>query len=225
MPPILDTDDRFRLADLDEPAPGEVAIRVAYAGIQYGDVLLRDGHFPRAAAVRPRLRGRRRIIAVGEGVAPARVGENVTALTGAGAYAEVVVAPAALTLDAEGLTPRTAAGFGWVTPAAYDLINTVTRVRAGDRVLIHAAAGGVGTLAVRFATAAGAGRIVGVVGNPAKAGHAARLADGARRALRLVTDGHVRVEVTAEYDLADLDQAIERLATGATTGKSVLRVA
>jgi NADPH2:quinone reductase len=55
--------------------------------------------------------------------------------------------------------------------------------------------------------------------------HPDRLADSARRALRLVTDGHARVEVTAEYDLADLDQTIERLATGATTGKSVLRVA
>jgi NADPH2:quinone reductase len=311
---ILDTDDRFRLADLDEPVPGpgEVAIRVAYAGIQYGDVLVRDGHFPVPRPFVPGFEAAGEIVAVGEGVDAARVGENVTALTAAGAYAEVVVAPAALTLDAAGLAPRTAAGFGWVTPTAYDLINTVARVRAGDRVLIHAAAGGVGTLAVQFAAAAGAGRTVGVVGNAAQADHAARfgydrvlvreefpealageefdvildpiggparraslellaphgrlavygniatfqpvevsandllmhgkslltynsnllsqthpgrLADSARDALRLVLDGHVHVEVTAEYDLADLGQAIDRLATGATTGKSVLRVA
>jgi NADPH2:quinone reductase len=288
-----------------------VAVRVAYAGIQYGDVLVRDGHFPVPRPFVPGFEAAGRIITVGEGVDQARVGEQVTALTSAGAYAEIVVAPAALTLDAAGLDPRTAAAFGWGTPTAYDLINTLTRVRPGESVLIHAAAGGVGTLAAQFAKAAGAGRIVGVVGNATRTDYAAqfgydqvitreqfpdalseqhfdvildpiggptrhtnlqhlaphgrlavygniatfepvmastndllmagkslltynsnllsqthpdRLADSARHALRLLTDGHIRVDITAEYDLTDLSTAIQRLADGATHGKSILRI-
>src|SRR3954453_19644228 len=137
---ILDTDDRFRLADLDEPAPGpgEVAIRVAYAGVQYGDVLLRDGHFPVPRPFIPGFEAAGEIVAVGDGVDASRVGEQVTALVGGGAYGEVVTAAAVLALDASGVGIREAAGFGWVTPTAYDLIYTVAGVRAGSSVLIHA---------------------------------------------------------------------------------------
>ena len=51
-----------------------------------------------------------------------------------------------------------------------------------------------------------------------------RLADSARRALDLVADAQVRVDVTAEYDLTDLASAVQQLADGSTHGKSVLRV-
>ncbi|MEV0237049.1 zinc-binding dehydrogenase [Nonomuraea sp. NPDC050786] len=311
---VLDTDDQLRLADLDEPTPGpgQVAIAVAYAGIQYGDVLVRSGHFQVPRPFVPGFEAAGQIVAVGEGVDPARVGAQVTALTGGGAYAEVALAPSVLTFDAAGIDPRVAAGFGWVTPTAYDLINTVTRVRPGESVLIHAAAGGVGTLAVQFAKVAGAGRVVGVVGNTERATYAAsfdfdqvlvrekfpdaldgerfdvildpiggparlanlerlaphgrlvvygdiagfepvqvsandllmqgkslltynsnllsqthpeRLADSARRALEAVAEGQVRIDITAEYEPADLDTAVQNLAGGATRGKSIVRIA
>jgi NADPH2:quinone reductase len=310
---ILDTDDQYRLAELDQPAtaPGQVAIRVAYAGIQWGDVLVRDGHFPVPRPFVPGFEASGHIIAVGEGVDGGRVGERVTALTAAGAHAEVVVVDAVLALGVGDLDLRVAAGFGWVTPTAYDLVNTVGRVRPGDRVLIHAAAGGVGTLAAQFAALAGAGRIVGVVGGAAQVDHATRsgchqvvvreefpgglgdegfdvildpiggptreanlrrlaphgrlvvygnissfepvlasandllmegkslvtynsnllsqthperLAGSARRALEHVAAGQVRVDITAEYALADLADAVGRLAGGGTLGKSILRV-
>lgn len=54
--------------------------------------------------------------------------------------------------------------------------------------------------------------------------HPNRLADSARHALRLVAYGHVRVDITAEYDPTDLSIAIQRLADGATYGKSILRI-
>ncbi|GAA0281004.1 zinc-binding dehydrogenase [Actinomadura nitritigenes] len=311
---VLDTDDQFHLTDIDEPTPGpgQVAIRVAYAGIQYGDVLVRNGHFPVPRPFVPGFEAAGHIVAVGDGIDPARIGTPVTALTSAGAYAEVVIAPAVLTLEATGLDPRVAAGFGWVTPTAFDLINTVTRVRPGDSVLIHAAAGGVGTLAAQFAKAAGAATIVGVVGNHDQAGYAApfgydrvlvreqfpdaladdhfdvildpiggptrhanlerlaphgrlavygniatfepvevsandllmngkslltynsnllsethpeRLAASAQQALKLLTDGQVRIDITAQYEPAELDTAIQRLADGATRGKSILQIA
>src|SRR5690349_25163164 len=96
---VLDADDQFRLGDIDAPMPGvgEVAIGVQYAGIQWGDVLVRNGHFPVPRPFVPGFEAAGRIIAVGEGVDESRIGRQVIALTSAGAYAEVVTAPAALT--------------------------------------------------------------------------------------------------------------------------------
>ncbi|WP_241251136.1 alcohol dehydrogenase catalytic domain-containing protein [Candidatus Protofrankia californiensis] len=110
-------------------------------------MLVRDGHFQVPRLFVPGFEASGHIKKVGEGVDVNRVGQPVTALTTAGAYAEVVVAPAVLTLDVGTLPLRTAAGFGWGTPTAYDLVNAVAWVRPGDSVLIHAAAGGVGILA------------------------------------------------------------------------------
>lgn len=62
-------------------------------------------------------------------------------------------------------------------------------------------------------------------GNLLSQTHPEHLADSARRALVLVADGKVRVNITAEYDLADLATAVQRLAEGATHGKSILHVA
>lgn len=311
---ILDSDDNYRVTELDEPTPGpgEVSVRVAYAGIQWGDTMVRDGHFPVPRPFVPGFEASGHIIAVGEGVDENRVGEPVAALATAGAYAEVVVVPAVLALAAGDVPLQAAAGFGWGTPTAYDLVNTAARVRAGENVLIHAAAGGVGTLAAQFATLAGAGRIVGVVGSPRRAEYATqfgfdrvllrdefpaklggeqfdvvldpvggqtrrdslqalaphgrlvaygnissyesvladtndlltggkslvtyngnllsrthpnRLADSARQSLQLLAHGRIRVDITAEYDPADLGVAVQRLREGATNGKSILRVA
>ncbi|WP_328837973.1 zinc-binding alcohol dehydrogenase family protein [Streptomyces europaeiscabiei] len=310
---LFDAEDHYRIAELDEPAPGpgQVAIRVAYAGIQWGDTMVRDGHFPVPRPFVPGFEASGHIVAVGDGVDPGRIGEPVAALTTAGAYAEVAVAPAVLTLDIGDMPLRTAAGLGWGAPTAYDLINTASRVRPGESVLVHAAAGSVGTLTAQFARLAGAGRVVGVAGSTARADYAAQfgydqvllreeypaklgdekfdvildpvggstrhtgleqlaahgrlvaygnlstyepvlantndllmqgkslvtynsnllsqtrpeqLADSARRALGLIADGQVRVDITAEYDLTDLASAVQRLTDGSTQGKSVLRV-
>ena len=310
---LFDAENHYRVTDLHEPepGPGQVAIRVAYAGIQWGDTMVRDGHFPVPRPFVPGFEASGHIVAVGDGVDPSRIGEPVAALTSAGACAEVAVAPAVLTLNIGDLPLRTAAGLGWGAPTAYDLINTVSRVRPGESVLVHAAAGSVGTLAAQLARLAGAGRVVGVAGSTARADYAAQfgydqvllreefrdkagdekfdvildpvggptrrygleqlaahgrlvaygnlstyepvladandllmqgtslmtynsnllsrthpeqLADSARRALDLVADAQVRVDVTAEYDLTDLASAVQQLADGSTHGKSVLRV-
>ncbi len=170
----LDDNDELRMSDLSDPAPGpgEVAIEVAYAGVQWGDVLVRQGHFPTARPYVPGFEAAGHVVAVGSGVDPSRIGEPVTALASGGAFAERVIAPAQLALPLDGIELRTAAAFGWATPTAYDLINTVGAVRPGDRVLIHAAAGGVGTRAAQFAHAAGATEVVGVVATPAQQDYA-----------------------------------------------------
>ncbi len=310
---VLDTDDQFRIAEVAEPVPGphEVAIRVVYAGVQYGDVLVRKGHLPIPRPFVPGFEAAGQIVAAGEGVDQSRIGEHVTALISGGGFGEVAIAPQMLAIGAAQVDPRTAAGFGWVTPTAYDLINTVARVRPGDTVLIHAAAGGVGCLAGQFAATAGAQRIVGVVGNAGQVDYARRfgyhevlvpeefpdavgdeafdvildpiggqtrlaslarlaphgrivvygniatfepvtvstndllmrgqslmtynsnlashtrperLAASATRAMALVADGSVRIDITAEYDLPDVGTAIANLAGGTTHGKSIVRV-
>ena len=172
---VLDDRNQFSVAEVPEPVPGpgQVAIRVAYAGIQWGDVLVRDGHFPVPRPFTPGFEAAGQVIAAGTGVEDVSVGDSVIALTSAGAFAELAVAPAVLTLPASGLDLRTAAASGWTTPTAYDLISTVSRVRPGDRVLIHAAAGAVGTMAAQFARRAGAGTVTGVAGDPARAAYAA----------------------------------------------------
>ncbi|MFJ5073112.1 zinc-binding alcohol dehydrogenase family protein [Streptomyces sp. NPDC088553] len=173
---VLDAADHYRVAELDEPTPGpgQVAIRVAYAGIQWGDTMVRDGQFAVPRPFVPGFEASGHIVAVGAGVDARRVGEAVTALTTSGAYAEVVLAPATLTFGIGGMPLRTAAGLGWGAPTAYDLINTAANVRPGESVLIHAAAGSVGTLAVQFARLAGAGRITGVVSTADRADYAAQ---------------------------------------------------
>ncbi|MFF0433935.1 zinc-binding alcohol dehydrogenase family protein [Streptomyces sp. NPDC004327] len=316
---VLGSDDRFTLATAEAPAPGpgEVAIRVQYAGLQWGDVLVGNGHLPAPRPFIPGFEAAGSIVAVGEGVDTARIGRPVTALTASGAFAEFVTAPAALAFCTDGLDARPAAAFGWATPTAYDLINTVTRVRPGDRVLIHAALGGVGSLAAQFAKASGAARIVGVgggggggggaeqadyaaglgydhlisrtdfpdaladeefdvildpVGGPARLAnldrlarhgrlavygnmatfepvrinanellmngisvlsynsnllsrtHPERLAASAAEALRLLTDRQVHIDISAEYELAEVPAAIRRLAAGGTRGKTVIRI-
>ena len=310
---VLDEHDVLQVAAAADPTPqaGQVAIRVAYAGIQWGDVLVRQGHFPVERPFVPGFEAAGEIVAVGEGVAPSRVGERVTALTPSGAFAEIALAEDVLTFGVGDADLRTVAGFGWVTPAAYALINEVARVRDGDRVLIHAAAGGVGTLAAQFAARAGSSRLVGVVVDedqrryvqdlpydrvvlasefPAALGDEtfdvildpiggdtrtaslerlaphgrlvaygniasfapvqvsvndllaqgtslltfnsnllsqtdpARLAESARAALAHVTNGDVRIDVTAEFPMTDALTALDRLAAGGTHGKSVLRL-
>lgn len=173
---VLTEANEYVLTDVAEPTPGagEVAIRVAYAGLQWGDVLVRQGHFPVPRPFVSGFEAAGRIVAVGPGVDRGRIGEAVTALTSSGAFAEVVVARSRLTFSVGKLPARTAGGFGWIVPTAFDLVNCVARVRSGESVLIHAAAGGVGTAAAQFAKNAGASRIVGVVGRPEQSAYAGK---------------------------------------------------
>lgn len=86
---------------------------MAYAGIHWGDTVVRDGHFPVPRPFVPGFEASGHIAAVGEGVDASRVGEPVTALTTAGACAEVVLAPAVLTWGIGAMPLRTAASLGW----------------------------------------------------------------------------------------------------------------
>lgn len=112
---------------------------------------------------------------------------GVAALTSGGAYAEVVVAEAATVFPLpKGVGLRAAAALPTVLPTAHALLHEVGRLRAGENVLVHGAAGGVGTVAGQLARAAGASAVYGVVSSATKAAIRARvrLRRGVRSACR-----------------------------------------
>lgn len=160
--------------DAPEPGPGQVTIDAVYGGVNFADLKARaEGYRVASLPCVPGLEVSGRIRAVGRGVAGFRVGQDVAALVSGGGYAEVVAADAATVFPLpDGIDLRTAACLPTVLPTAHALLHEVGRLRTGESVLVHGAAGGVGTVAGQLARAAGAGAVYGVTSSEAKAGHA-----------------------------------------------------
>ena len=153
------------------PGPGTVSIDVRYAGVNFKDVMARRGdagyapHWPLVPGVE--VAGTVR--AVGPGVESTAVGREVVALTNAGGLAEVAVADAALTVPVPpGLDLRRAAAAPGAPTSAALLLDALGRVRAGDTVLVHSAAGAVGQAVAQTARRRGVRCLVGAVGSPAR---------------------------------------------------------
>ncbi|WP_069768012.1 zinc-binding dehydrogenase [Streptomyces sp. LUP30] len=161
-------------AGTPEPGPGQVTVDAVYVGVNFADLKARaEGYRVPSLPFRPGLEVSGRIRAVGEGVQGLRPGQEVAALVGGGAYAEVVVADAVTVFPLPaGLDLRTAATLPTVLPTAHALLHEVGRLRAGESVLVQGAAGGVGTVAGQLARAAGAGAVYGVVSSAAKTEYA-----------------------------------------------------
>ncbi|NUP44223.1 MAG: zinc-binding dehydrogenase [Streptomyces sp.] len=155
------------------PGPGEVTVRVAYAGVNFADILARsEGYRVDALPFRPGLEVAGEVVAAGEGVTDLSPGQEVTAFVRGGGYSEIAVVPAATTFPVlPGLDLRTAASLPSVLPTAYALLHEIARLREGDTVLVHSAAGGVGTVAGQLARLGGAGAVYGVVSSMDKAPH------------------------------------------------------
>ncbi|MFV8315386.1 synaptic vesicle VAT-1 family membrane protein [Mycobacterium sp. 23] len=155
-PSVLQVQQR---PDPPAPGPGQLRIDVRAAGVNFADHLARVGLYPDApklpAVVGYEVAGI--VTAVGDGVDPSRVGERVLAGTRFGGYAEIVNVTAAdsVTLpDAVSFEQGAAVPVNYAT--AWAGLHGYGSLRAGERVLIHAAAGGVGIAAIQFAKAAGA---------------------------------------------------------------------
>jgi len=169
----------LRVQDIAVPRParGQVLLRVAYAGVKYAELMARRGEYRKAGVpFVPGLEAAGHIAALGEGVEALRVGQPVTAFTATGGYAEFALASASTTFPLDGYTKdielTTAAAFPTIVPTAYALLAEVARLRAGETVLIHAAAGGVGTVAAQIARHLGARQVLGTVGSPEKVSYA-----------------------------------------------------
>jgi NADPH:quinone reductase-like Zn-dependent oxidoreductase len=145
--------------DPGPPGPGQLRVAVRAAGVNFADHLARVGLYPDApklpAVVGYEVAGI--VEAVGDGVDPSRVGERVLAGTRFGGYAEVVNVAANDSVaipDALSFEQGAAVPVNYAT--AWAALHGYGSLRAGERVLVHAAAGGVGIAAIQFAKAAGA---------------------------------------------------------------------
>lgn len=133
------------------PAPGEVRIAVEAAGVNFADLMARLGQYPDAPPL-PAVMGYEvsgTIDAVGEGVDTARVGEPVVAMTQFGGYSTSVCAPSVqVARRPDGMDAATGAAIPVTGLTAWMMLEVMGRVRAGDRVLVHSAGGGVGLMAL-----------------------------------------------------------------------------
>ncbi|RAG86775.1 quinone oxidoreductase [Streptacidiphilus pinicola] len=160
-------------APTPEPGPGEVAIDVSWAGVNFADAKARSvGYRVDTLPFRPGLEVSGTVRALGPDVTDLAVGQHVFAMLNGQGYAETAIARAATTFAVpEALDLRDAAALGTVLATGYALLHEVARVREGETVLVQGAAGGVGTVTGQLARAAGAGRVLGVVSRPEKAAY------------------------------------------------------
>jgi synaptic vesicle membrane protein VAT-1 len=155
------------------PGPGEVRIAVTHIGVNYADCVIRMGLYESAKKlvgwpITPGFEVAGAVDAVGPGVGDLRVGEPVLALTLFNGYGSSLVVPRAQVFAIPaGLDPAQAAGVPTVFLTAWFALHELAHVRRGEQVLIHSAAGGVGSAAVQLAVRAGA-RVTAVVGAPHK---------------------------------------------------------
>ncbi|MCG2576399.1 quinone oxidoreductase [Dechloromonas sp. XY25] len=156
--------------DLPAPAPGEATVRHHAVGLNYIDTYHRTGLYPVPLPSGIGLEGAGIVEAVGAGVSEVKVGDRVAYAGGPlGAYAEVRNIPAhRLLVLPDSIAFETGAAMMLQGLTAAYLLRKTYRVQAGDAVLIHAAAGGVGLLACQWAKALGA-TVIGTVGSPTKA--------------------------------------------------------
>ena len=146
-----------------QPGPGEVRLRVTAAGVNFIDVYHRTGLYPMPLPLIPGAEGAGVVNAVGPGVETVRVGDRVASTELQGAYAEYAVVPADRVVPIpDGVSDEQAAAVLLQGLTAHYLVHDSYRVQAGDTVVVHAAAGGVGLLLTQLATKLGA-RVIGTV--------------------------------------------------------------
>ena len=159
----------LRVDEVEKPQPGagEVLIRVVVAGVNYADTMLRAGTYFTKPPLpfTPGFEVAGVIEAIGEEVSGLQVGQRVTARLAGGGYAEYVVAKAAQVINVpEGLDFGKATAMlvqGWTA------LGLLKGLHAGQTVLVHAAAGGVGSLLVQLAKLKGA-RVIGTASTTEK---------------------------------------------------------
>ncbi|MEU7815926.1 zinc-binding dehydrogenase [Pseudonocardia sp. NPDC049154] len=154
-PEVLQVADRPAPA----PQPGQVRIRVGAAGVNFADVMTRLGRYPHANITPcvPGFEVAGEVVECGPGVTTPAVGDRVAAVLRGGGYAEQVCVEHRDTVplpDRLGL--EEGAGLLITAATAWAGLRTYGNVQAGERVLVMAAAGGVGTAALQIARAAGA---------------------------------------------------------------------
>lgn len=151
--------DVMRYEDVPDPTPGpgQVLVKQSLVGVNFADIYNRSGLYKINLPYTPGGEGSGTITAIGEGVTNVKVGDLVAYGGAAGAYAELTVGSASSMIKLPpDVDPALAMACLMQGNTAYALAYAVYPIKPGDRVLIHAAAGGVGSLLVQMAKRLGA---------------------------------------------------------------------
>jgi putative PIG3 family NAD(P)H quinone oxidoreductase len=153
--------EALRLTEVADPIPavGEVLIATTAAGVNRADLMQRQGFYPPppGAPPYPGLECAGRIAALGDGVDGWQVGDEACALLTGGGYAELVAVPAGQVLPLpSGTTATEAASLPEVACTVYSNVVQLSGLTAGETLLVHGGASGIGTFAIQLGVALGA---------------------------------------------------------------------
>ena len=182
------------------PGPGQVLIRVAFAGVNRPDVIQRQGFYPPppGASPIPGLEVSGTVVALGEGVDGAMQGQQVCALVSGGGYAEYCLAEAAVCLPVpEGLSLAEAAALPETLFTVWHNVFERGYVCDGETILVHGGTSGIGSMAIMLGKLMGVKVIVTCGG-----------ADKCAAALRIGADHAI------DYKAADFVAEVQRLTGG-----------
>ena len=194
----------LRIEDVPVPqaGPGQALIKISAIGVNYLDIYHRTGVYPLPLPLTPGTEAAGVIAALGEGVTDLAEGQRVAYAGPIGAYAEYAVVPAARLVPLpKGTSDEQAAAVLLQGMTAHYLVDGIFPVKSGDRVLIHAAAGGVGQLLMQMAKQRGA-QVFGTVSTKEKAAQVREL--GADEVI-LYTSQDFEVEVKRLTDGRGVD--------------------
>lgn len=190
--------DVLEYVEIPEPVAGDGQVVVApeAIGLNYIDTYHRKGLYPMSLPLIPGLEGAGEVVSVGSGVDGVEVGDRVAWASGLGSYAEQVALPAVSTVPVpDAVALDVAASLPLQGMTAHYLAMDTYAIEPGDRVLVHAGAGGVGLLLIQVAKLRGA-EVFTTVSSSEKAALAAGA--GADHVIR--------------YDEVDFGDAIEAIA-------------
>lgn len=191
----------LRVRDVEEPVPGQgqVLITVDRAGVNYADThQVEDSYLSKVSLP---------LVPGAEAVGHTADGRRVVALVNSGGYAEKAVADTAFVFDVpDQLSDGQALALVLQGTTAWHLLKTSTHLKEGESVLVHAAAGGVGSLAIQLAKLWGAGRVIGTASSEHKRGQVRDL--GADEAIDGDPDG-LKDRILAANDGKPVDVVLE----------------
>ena len=160
---------KWEQVDVGEPGPGQIRLRQEAAGLNFIDVYHRTGLYQQELPFTPGVEGAGIVEATGPGVAHVQAGDRVAYGGPIGGYAEARLIDADRVVKLpDAISTEQAAAMMLQGMTAHMLLRKVHAVKAGDTILIHAAAGGVGLIVCQWAKALGA-TVVGTVGSDEKA--------------------------------------------------------
>ncbi|WP_425452223.1 quinone oxidoreductase family protein [Paenibacillus sambharensis] len=156
----------YQDVEIPDIGPNQVLIRVEGTSVNFADIKSRYGKKGGKLPFIPGIDAAGVVERVGDNVTKIRPGQRVIAFPSGGSYAEYVAANENLTfVIPDSLDVRTAAACPIVSFTSHRLLAHVARLEPGETVVIHAAAGGVGTTAIQIAKLMGAGKVIGTVGS------------------------------------------------------------